>query len=169
MNMNNKKKIIILLLVSGIIVAIGFDLFMIFNKKKNVNENKNNEPNTYFVPATNIERPSYNCAMNGASYTPFQDIKVYMYDIEGNIELKYNKDKASYIVTGKENYKFIDLDNYLANVEEFKLFKNHEYERDDVNTTIKLDYEELVDYDNIFNYMEQLKEIGYNCSEISNN
>ncbi len=44
--------------------------------------------------------------MNGASYTPFQEVKVYMYDIEGTISLKYSKDKDSYIVTGKEDYKF---------------------------------------------------------------
>ena len=105
--------------------------------------------------------------MDGKSYTPVEDVKVYMYDIEGTINLKYDEDKDSYIVTAKENYKFINLDNYLGNVEKMELFKNHEYERDDANATIKLAYEELVEYDKIFEYIEQLKEVGYDCVSIN--
>lgn len=165
----NKKNSIIILLVIGIIVAIGVDLFMIFNKKKEVVETDNNDPNQYFVPAPNIDRASYNCAMNGPSYTPYQDVKVYIYDVEGNISIIYDKDKASYIVTGKEDYKYLNSDIYLANVAEMKLFKNREYVRDDEKSTIKLDYVEFVEYDKITKYMDQLKETGYTCSEISNN
>ena len=151
----------------GIIVDLGVDFFLVFNNKNDAYENNKNDSNNQFVSPPNIEYNSYNCVMNGKSYTPVEDVKVYMYDIEGTINLNYSKDKASYIVTGKENYKFIDPANYLGNVEKMELFKNHEYERDDANATIKLDYEEFVEYDEIFKYMEQLKEIGYTCVSIN--
>ncbi len=161
----DKKNIIIFLLLVGIIVAIGVDLFLVFNNKNGINENNNKEPNNVSPP--NSDYTSYNCSMNGKSYTPFEDVKVYMYDIEGNISLIYSKDTESYIVRGKENYKFVDPANYLGNVEKMKLFKNHEYERDDENATIKLDYEEFIEYTEISKYIEQLKETGYDCIAIN--
>ncbi len=166
----DKKNIIIFLLVIGIVVVLVVDFFLVFNNKNDTyedNNNNNNNSNDHFVSPPNIEHTSYNCVMDGKSYTPVEDVKVYMYDIEGTINLKYDEDKDSYIVTAKENYKFINLDNYLGNVEKMELFKNHEYERDDANATIKLAYEELVEYDKIFEYIEQLKEVGYDCVSIN--
>ncbi len=49
----NKKSLVFLLLI-GIMIAIGVDLFLIFNNKSNINQN-NNDPNNSFTPTPNIE------------------------------------------------------------------------------------------------------------------
>lgn len=159
--MKNKKNYIIIALIILIVITISVDFYFIFYKKTG---NKANE--SVFINYSCIKDKDIETIQNGVYVGGvLQDnVTVFLYHINGDILIAYDKENNIYISNKNEKLTFENNIYFNQQKKEYKDL-NYYYETDEDNMIINLPYHEEVKVDNLNEYLDNLKNDDYTCNE----